>query len=60
MNAHRTAICKNVDTLLASHFNGPCTLADFSVQPIEAIKGNGKNEASIKQRSVTYNLSLRS
>jgi hypothetical protein len=52
MNGHRDAIRKNADTLLASHFNGPCTLKDFSVQPIESIGGNGRDEKSLKFRKL--------
>src|ERR1044071_9860586 len=52
MNGHRDATRKNVDTLLASHFNGPCTLKDFSVQPIECIGGNGRDGKSQKHRKL--------
>jgi hypothetical protein len=52
MNAHRQSIKDNKDTLVAMHFNSTCSLDHFSVQPIEIISGNGRNEKSAKQRKL--------
>ena len=52
MNAHRQSIKDKKDTLVATHFNNACSLDHFSVQPIESISGDGRNEKSAKQRKL--------
>jgi len=59
MNAHRQSIKDNKDTLVAMHFNSTCSLEHFSVQPIEIISGNGRNEKSTKQRKLREAFGLR-
>ncbi len=41
MNGHRNSIRQGADILLAQHFQGPCTLDDLTVQPIEKFDGDG-------------------
>jgi len=52
MSAHRQSIKDKKETLVAMHFNGACSLDHFSVQPIELISGDGRNEKSTKQRKL--------
>ena len=52
MNAHRQSIRDHKETLVAMHFNGACSLEHLSVQPIEIISGNGRDERPTKQRKL--------
>jgi len=55
MNGHRSGIKSKVDNILYNHFQGPCSLEDISVQPIEAFRGDGHKETIIKQRKFREN-----
>ena len=37
---------------LLKHFNDECSIADFSVQPIEKISGDGKKDGVAKHRKL--------
>ena len=52
MNGHRNGIKSKVDNLLYNHFQGPCSLEDISVQPIEVLGGEGRKETVTRQRKI--------
>ena len=55
MNGHRTGIKSKVDNILYNHFQGPCSLEDISVQPIEVLGGEGRKETILRQRKFREN-----
>jgi len=55
MNGHRSGIKSKVDNILYNHFQGPCSLDDIFVQPIENFMGDGRNEEILKQRKSREN-----
>lgn len=52
MNKHRSNINHKFHSLVANHFNGPCSLHDLLVQPIEQISGDGHDEIITKHRKL--------
>jgi len=55
MNGHRSGIKSKVDNILYNHFQGPCSLDNISVQPIEAFRGDGRKETITKERKFKEN-----